>query len=145
MKIKEILAEIERAYPEDIFRPLSEEEIDLIHSQYPGFIDRASAAMGRHLLEVIRRKLAEPEDIGEDLIRCDHRGYLALIQEGHFTGDLGSGRDRVLICLNCGRIKVSGDRDGKSFVVSFRINVSEQIEALERWIDFIDQDQQEEE
>lgn len=62
MRIEKILDEIRRAYPEDIFRPLSEEEIDRVHKEYPGFIDRASAAMGRHLEKLIRRKLADPEE-----------------------------------------------------------------------------------
>lgn len=60
MKIEEILEELEEAYPEDvnIFRPLSKEEIE----QYSEIITRASAAMGRHLVKVIREKLAEPEE-----------------------------------------------------------------------------------
>lgn len=62
MRINEILDEIERAYPEDIFPNLTKEEIKEISSKYPGFIDRASASMGRHLAKVIRRKLAEKEE-----------------------------------------------------------------------------------
>ena len=62
MNIYKILKEIDTAYPEDIFPPLTKEEVNLIADQYPGFIDRASAAMGRHLAQVIRRKLAEPDE-----------------------------------------------------------------------------------
>lgn len=58
MKINEVLEEIEQAYPEDIkmFRPLTKEEIE----EHSDIITRASAAMGRHLIKVIREKI-EPE------------------------------------------------------------------------------------
>ena len=62
MDIERILEEIERAYPENIFTEPTKEEIREIHSKYPGFIDRTSAAMGRHLAKVIRRKLAEIDE-----------------------------------------------------------------------------------
>lgn len=42
------------AYPEDIFRPLSEAEIKEVTKVYPGVIDRASAAMGRHFAKQMR-------------------------------------------------------------------------------------------
>lgn len=62
MEIQEILNEIERAYPVDIFPPTTQEERALIIQQYPGFIDRTSAMMGRHLIGIIRRKLAETSE-----------------------------------------------------------------------------------
>jgi hypothetical protein len=62
MKIHEILDEIEQAYPEDIFPDTTPEERREVMEHYHGFIDRTSAMMGRHLAQVIRRKLAEVED-----------------------------------------------------------------------------------
>jgi hypothetical protein len=59
VNIFEILDEIEQAYPEDIFLDTTPEERAPIIEQYPGFIDRTSAMMGRHVAEVIRRKLAD--------------------------------------------------------------------------------------
>jgi rubrerythrin len=56
--IQEILAEIDQAYPLDIFPDTTQAERDPIISRYPGFIDRTSAMMGRHLANVIREKLA---------------------------------------------------------------------------------------
>jgi hypothetical protein len=55
--IYEVLEEIEKAYPLDIFPDTTQAERDPIIKQYPGFIDRTSALMGRHLVKVIRQKL----------------------------------------------------------------------------------------
>jgi hypothetical protein len=57
MDIFEILDEIENAYPEDIFPPTTQGERDDVAERYPGFIDRTSAMMGRHLAKVIRMKM----------------------------------------------------------------------------------------
>lgn len=62
MNIKEILSEMDRAYPFDIFPDLTKAERDLIVAQYPGFIDRIGAQMGRHLVNVISEKLAQDKD-----------------------------------------------------------------------------------
>ena len=62
MDILEILDEIERAYPEDVFPDTSEGEREDVHERYPGFVDRTSAMMGRHLAKLIRRKLGESDD-----------------------------------------------------------------------------------
>lgn len=65
MKIQAILDEIEQAYPESIFPSLTTREHAHMMVNYPGFIDRMSADMGRHLANVIRRKLKEePEGEG---------------------------------------------------------------------------------
>jgi hypothetical protein len=37
-----------KAYPEDVFKPLLDKEIKDVARTYPVFIDRNSAAMGRH-------------------------------------------------------------------------------------------------
>jgi hypothetical protein len=37
------------AYPEDMFPPLSKEELATVQKAFPGFLDRASASMGRHI------------------------------------------------------------------------------------------------
>ena len=58
MNIDEILAEIKRAYPQDVFPDTTQDERDPVIKKYPGFIDRTSAMMGRHLVNVIREKLA---------------------------------------------------------------------------------------
>jgi DNA-binding transcriptional regulator GbsR (MarR family) len=62
MNIHKILAEIEEAYPDDVFPETTKGEREDVMECYPGFIDRTSAMMGRHLAKVIRRKLAELED-----------------------------------------------------------------------------------
>ena len=51
------------AYPEDIFRPLSENERITIHGTYPGYMDRIAATMGRHIGEQMRA-------IADDLEKC---------------------------------------------------------------------------
>jgi rubrerythrin len=66
MNIKQILDEIEKAYPKDIFPETSEQERREIMAQYPGFIDRTSAMMGRHLAGVIRRKLNTCDECGQE-------------------------------------------------------------------------------
>lgn len=62
MDINQILDEIERAYPVDMFPPTTPEERAIIIAQYPGFIDRTSAMMGRHLVQLIRAQLAEQDE-----------------------------------------------------------------------------------
>jgi hypothetical protein len=62
MNIYEILDEIEQAYPEDIFPSLTQQEIVHMMVNEPGIIGRASASLGRHLAQLIRRKLEEKED-----------------------------------------------------------------------------------
>jgi len=62
MNIQQILDEIEKAYPEDIFPPTTEAERQQVIEQYPGFIDRTSAMMGRHLAKVIREKLSKADE-----------------------------------------------------------------------------------
>lgn len=69
MNIFDILNEIESAYPDDIFPDTTQDERDPIIEQYPGFIDRTSAMMGRHLAKVIREKLSQPPD--EDMPEND--------------------------------------------------------------------------
>ena len=59
LKIYDILNEIEQAYPEDIFPPTTQAERDPVIEQFPGFIDRTSASMGRHLVKVIREKMSD--------------------------------------------------------------------------------------
>ena len=56
--IHEILAEIEQAYPLDIFPDTTQAERDEVIASHRGFIDRTSAMMGRHLVKVIRDRLA---------------------------------------------------------------------------------------
>lgn len=58
MTIDEVLDEIEQAYPLDIFPDTTQAERDVIIANHRGFIDRTSAMMGRHLVKVIRERLA---------------------------------------------------------------------------------------
>lgn len=80
MKILEILDEIEKAYPEDMFPPTTEEERQKVIEQFPGFIDRTSAAMGRHLAKVIREKVAKDQEWRE-------RYKQRLMAHGYMYGD----------------------------------------------------------
>jgi hypothetical protein len=52
------IEEVFKAYPEDIFPETTQAERDLIIKQYPGFIDRTSAMMGRHIAKVIQERAA---------------------------------------------------------------------------------------
>ncbi len=52
------LDEVLKAYPEDIFPSTTQAERDPIIQKYPGFIDRTSAMMGRHIAKVIRERAA---------------------------------------------------------------------------------------
>lgn len=74
MRILEILDEIEKAYPLDIFPDTTQGERDDVIERYPGFIDRTSAMMGRHLAKVIREKLAADKEwrnrYAKRLIEC---------------------------------------------------------------------------
>jgi hypothetical protein len=52
MEVEEIIQRLrsfDRAYPESMFPELTREERMTITKVYPGFIDRASASMGRHI------------------------------------------------------------------------------------------------
>lgn len=61
MNIYEILEEFEQAYPESVFPELTDEERAHMISTHRGVMDRVSASMGRHLVKMIRRKLADEE------------------------------------------------------------------------------------
>ena len=50
------LDEIFKAYPMDVFPDTTQEERDVVIEQHPGFIDRTSAMMGRHISGVIKRR-----------------------------------------------------------------------------------------
>src|SRR5688572_11349253 len=54
--LDEILKEMEEAYSEAKFSPLSPEESRRVRDTYPGFIERCSAFQGRHLVKVLRDK-----------------------------------------------------------------------------------------
>ena len=50
------LDEIFKAYPMDVFPDTTQDERDVVVEQHPGFIDRTSAMMGRHISDVIKRR-----------------------------------------------------------------------------------------
>jgi len=57
MNILEILDEIEKTYPQDIFPDITESQRNNVLARYPRFIDCQSAMMGRHLARIIREKI----------------------------------------------------------------------------------------
>jgi formate dehydrogenase maturation protein FdhE len=84
MKIHEILAEIDLAYPLDIFPDTTQDERDPIIEKYPGFIDRTSAMMGRHLVNVITDKLAEANAEDDDIsAMMAYRRCRAMLSKEH--------------------------------------------------------------
>jgi len=92
MNILEILDEIERAYPQDVFPDTTQGERDDVIERYPGFIDRTSAMMGRHLAKVIREKItadmAWRERYEKQLVA---RGYIR--QDAHESADAADNPD----------------------------------------------------
>lgn len=72
------LEEVFKAYPQDIFPDTSQEERDDVIERYPGFIDRTSAMMGRHIAKVIRERafhfandIHEEQSCGRTLLALD--------------------------------------------------------------------------
>jgi hypothetical protein len=64
MEIEQIIHRLRQwadAYPEDMFPPLSKEELATIQKVFPGFVDRASASMGRHMGRQLRELADELE------------------------------------------------------------------------------------
>jgi hypothetical protein len=53
---KMAIEEVFLAYPLDSFEDTSQAERDQIIKKYPGFIDRTSAMMGRHVALVIKER-----------------------------------------------------------------------------------------
>ena len=88
MKIHEILAEIDLAYPLDIFPDTTQAERDQIVAQYPGFIDRTSAMMGRHLAQVITDKLATVTDDDEMSAMMAYRRCRQMLSKEHCENTL---------------------------------------------------------
>lgn len=97
MSVYEILDEIEQAYPEDIFPDTTQGERDDVAERYPGFIDRTSAMMGRHLTKVIRQKLAAEEGEEDDRLYKTAKALLTYCdQNGEFAFRLRHGSLNVL-------------------------------------------------
>jgi len=92
MNILEILDEIEQAYPQDVFPDTTQGEREDIMGRYPGFIDRTSAMMGRHLAKVIREKVtADMEWRKRYEERLIERGYIR--QDAHESADAADNPD----------------------------------------------------
>src|SRR5574343_515109 len=67
------IEEVFKAYPLDIFPDTTQAERDPIIEKYPGFIDRTSAMMGRHIAKVIlERAMYFARDILEDGEAVEH-------------------------------------------------------------------------
>lgn len=60
-----------KAYPEDVFAPLSKAEIAEVVKAYPGVIDRISAAMGRHCAKFMAEAANEIERQGKGAERYE--------------------------------------------------------------------------
>ena len=67
------IEEVFKAYPLDIFPDTTQAERDPIIEKYPGFIDRTSAMMGRHIAKVIlERAMYFAREILEDGEAVEH-------------------------------------------------------------------------
>ena len=67
------LEEVFKAYPQDIFPDTNQGERDDVIERYPGFIDRTSAMMGRHIAKVIRERAYHfAREIHEDGQAVEH-------------------------------------------------------------------------
>lgn len=67
------LDEVFKAYPQDIFPDTTQGERDDVIERYPGFIDRTSAMMGRHIAKVIRERAYHfAREIHEDGQAVEH-------------------------------------------------------------------------
>lgn len=65
------LRSFSQAYPEDMFRPLTKEDVDVVQKAYPGYTDRNSAAMGRPCAKFMEQAAVEIECLEHE------RGQLA--------------------------------------------------------------------
>lgn len=61
-KLESILQEMERYYSESFFPGTSKEVDDEVEKVFPNFVGRNSASMGRHLAQLIRRKMKETDE-----------------------------------------------------------------------------------
>lgn len=52
----------EQAYAIDLFPELSKEQREKVRRAYPGVIDRTAAGQGRHMIKVLRDKLAAADE-----------------------------------------------------------------------------------
>lgn len=62
--VRDMLCEWDQAYSTEIFEEVSKEEID----QYSSLISRNSATMGRFMVGVLRRKIAEARGVDDEKI-----------------------------------------------------------------------------
>lgn len=97
---------------------------------------------GEPIYRGVPLKVLQPEswvhgsapDPALDQCRHENRG---LIQSSRFAGDSGTGSENVSICLNCGIIQIFGDRNGEHFEISIHIVNSEYLDAIKRWVDYV--------
>ena len=71
---------------------------------------------------------------------CDCKVKQGFIGSGRFLGDHETGREYIYVCLNCGRIHVIGERNGQHFHISFHITIPEHLEAIKKWVDYVNED-----
>lgn len=67
-----------------------------------------------------------------DLLACkhQHKGFVSSLRSSKET-------NRVMICEECGRVFVSGTKEGVHFDVSFHIDDEAQLEAIGKWTHWI--------
>ena len=93
------IEEVFKAYPLDIFPDTTQAERDPIIEKYPGFIDRTSAMMGRHIAKVIlERAMYFAREILEDGEAVEHT-----LAHGQAGTCANCGYSAVYpICTKCG-------------------------------------------
>lgn len=61
---------------------------------------------------------------------CDCAGRRGFIESMRFSGDHDHGRHQVWICMQCGKIHVTGERNGQHFDVSFHLYMPEHLAVV---------------
>lgn len=96
------IEEVFKAYPLDIFPDTTQAERDPIIEKYPGFIDRTSAMMGRHIAKVIleramyfAREILEDGEAVEHTLAPDVAGVCRKVNHFYVEG----------VCANCGCVQ----------------------------------------
>ena len=75
---------------------------------------------------------------------CWCKGPRGFIQSGRFSGDSGSGREHVSICLECGKIHVVGARNGEHFDIAFHVIMPEHLAVIGKFAKSLEEENQHE-
>ena len=60
--ITHLIDQFNKAYPEDIFEPITKAEREWLRKKQFGLLDRISAGMGRHISKVLKEALKEKDE-----------------------------------------------------------------------------------